>query len=391
MFGIDVLGPLAMALMSIVDDLMQSYDMATVNEEFVADGVHTISPTETPVQIFLPKMQVGSVDPKWIEQELTAKTCTIGSTYAASDATMTLGSGDATNLFPPDSTYNVQILVGQEVLLATAKGGSAAKIAVTHSYGSTTAAGHASGAKVTILSDADTEGQDAKKAATPTREKPLNYLQTFSHVIETSRVQERVNKLGGIVSEQNLNREIAEKKVALDLEAQLLHGVLSDTNSGAGSASMPRFMKGILGFLLATAVSDSGSIDTDAIEADIQTIWDEGGNPRAIICGGTMAQNIANLYADRIRTDVQTAVGGVAITSIINPLGDGPIAIIPHRLMPSGTYYMLDTARIALGFLDAFFLETVESEADGDKERVVGDYTLLFQNVKAHIMRYGFS
>lgn len=353
--------------------------------------VHTISPTETPLQIMLPKMQVFATEAKWVEQELTAKTCTLGAAYTASDATMTLGSGDATNLFPPDATYNVQIMVDQEVFLATAKGGTAAKIAVTHSFGSTTAAAHVVSSKVIILSEGDVEGMDAKKAATPTREKPTNWLQTFSKVIETSRVQERVRKLGGIVSEQGHNRMVAEKAVGLDLEAQILHGVISDTASGAGSATVPRFMKGILGFLLATAVSDSGSIDTDAIEADIQTIWDEGGVPRAIVCNGTMAQDIANLYADRIRTDVQTAVGGVNITSIINPLGEGPIAIIPHRLMPAGTYYMLDTVRIALGFLDPFFIEEVPSEASGDKERVEGDYTLLLQNVKAHKMRYGFS
>ncbi len=372
-------------------DLLKSYNMATVNEDFIADGVHTISPTETPLQIMFPKMQVDAVEPKWVEQELTSKTCTIGSTYSASDATMTLGSGDATNLFPGDTTYNVQIMVDEEVLLATAKGGTAAKIAVTHAFGSTTAAAHAAAAKVYILSEGDVEGMDAKKAATPSRELPTNWLQTFSKIIETTRVQNRVRQMGGIASEQAHNRSIAEKAIALDLEAQILHGVLSDTSSGAGNATTPRFMKGLLGFLLATAVTDSGSIDTTAIEADIQTIWDEGGVPRAIICGGTMAQDIANLYADRIRTDVQTAIGGVNITSIINPLGEGPIGIVPHRLMPADRYYMLDTARVALAFLDPFFVEEVDSEADGDKERIVGDYSLVFQNVKAHIMRHGFS
>ncbi len=339
----------------------------------------------------LPKMPVSAVKAEWIEQDLTAKTCTLGATYASNAATMTLGSGDATNLFPPDTTYNVQIMVDKEVFLATAKGGTAAKLAVTPNYGGTTAKGHESGAKVTIMSDGDVEGMDAKKAATPSRERPSNYVQTFSKVIETTRIQERIDKLGGIVSEQDHNRFIAEKALALDLEAQIMHGVFSDTGSGAGSTSMPRFMKGIFGFLLATIVTDTGSIDTTAIETDIQTIWDAGGVPRAIVCNGTMAQQIANLYSDRIRTDVQTQVGGVNVTSIINPLGEGPIAIIPHRLMPTGRYFMLDTSRIALGYIDPFFAEEVESEADGDKERVVGDYTLLFQNVAAHIMRDGFA
>lgn len=377
--------------MAQITDLMQSYDMSTINETFIADGVHSISPTETPLQLALAKMQVDAVDPQWVEQDLTPKTCTLGATYSASDATMTLGSGDATDLFPPDSTYNVQIMVGQEIFLATAKAGTAAKIAVTHSYGGTTAAAHSSGDTVYILSEGDVEGMDAKKAASPSREKITNYIQTFSKVIETTRIQERVRKMGGVVSEQAHNRFIAEKQIGLDLESQLLHGVFSDTASGAGSATMPRFMKGLLGFLLATATSDSGTIDTTAIEADIQAIWNSGGNPRAIVCGGVMAQDIANLYADRIRTEVTTSIGGVEIVSIVNPLSDGPIDIIAHRMMPTGTYYMLDMVRLALGYIDPFFVETVESEADGEKERVVGDYTLMVKNVAAHRMRYGFS
>lgn len=373
-----------------IHDLMQSYDMATVNEDFIADGIHTISPTETPLQIMLPKMPVSAVDPQWIEQSLTAKIATLSASYAVDDDTLTLEAGEGTDLFPTDSSYHVQVMIDNEIMLATA--GAANTVDVTHDFGGTTNAVHVAGSKVYILSGGDEEGQNAKKAETPSRDKVTNYLQTFSKVIETSRVQERIKKMGGITSEQAHNRFIAEKAIALDLEAQILHGVISDTASGAGDTDDPRFFKGIFGFLWATAESDSGSIDTDAIEADIQTIWDAGGDPRAIITTGTLAQEIANLYADRIREDVQATVGGVNVTSIINPLAmEGPIAIIPHRLMPAGRYYMLDTVRIALGYLDPFFIETVESEADAEKERVVGDYTLLFQNVAAHIMRYGFS
>lgn len=376
--------------MAQVLDLMQSYDMASVNDQFVADGVHTVSPTDTPLQIMLPKMQVSAVKAEWIEQSLTAKTTTLGAAITASDTEITLAAGAASDLFPGDTTYKVQIRIDREVFLATANAADN-KLTVTPEYGGTTAAAHSNGATVHIISEADIEGMDAKKAASPPRTRPFNYVQTFSKVIENTRIQEKIKTLGGITSESDHDEFIAMKALALDLEAQILHGVLSDTASGAGNATNPRHMKGIFGSLLSAATSDSGSVSTTAIEADIQAIWDAGGVPRAIVGDGAMAQAIANLYSDRIRTDVQTQVGGVNITSIINPLGEGPIAIIPHRLMVAGEYFMLDTTRIALGFISAFFEDEVESEASSIKTRIEGDYTLLLQNTTAHRYRYGFS
>lgn len=376
--------------MAQVLDLMQSYDMASVNDQFVADGVHTISPTDTPLQIMLPKMQVSSTKAEWIEQSLTAKTTTLGAAITASDTEITLAAGAASDLFPGDTTYKVQIRIDREVFLATANAADN-KLTVTPGYGGTTMAAHTNESTVKIISEADIEGMDAKQAASPPRTRPSNFVQTFSKVIENTRIQEKIRTLGGITSESDHDEFIAMKALALDLEAQIIDGVLSDTASGAGNATNPRHMKGIFGFLFSAAVPDSGSVDTPAIEADIQAIWDAGGVPRAIVCNGAMSNDIANLYSDRIRTDVQTAVGGVNITSIINPLGEGPIAIIPHRLMTAGEYFMLDTSRIALGFIDAFFEEDVESEADSVKTRVEGDYTLLLQNTTAHRYRYGFS
>lgn len=376
--------------MAQVLDLMQSYDMASVNDQFVADGVHTISPTDTPLQLMLPKVQVSATKMEWIEQSLTPKTTVLAKAITASDTEITLASGAASDLFPGDTTYKMQIRIDREVFLATANA-TDSKLTVTPGYGGTTMAGHVDASVVHIVSEGDIEGMDAKKAASPPRTRPFNYIQTFSKVVESTNIQNAIRTLGGITSEQDHDEFIAMKAIALDLEAQIISGVLSDTNSGAGDATNPRHFKGIFGYLLAAATGDTGSVDTDAIESDITAIWDAGGTPRAIVCNGTMANDIANLYSDRIRTDVQTQVGGVNITSIINPLGEGPIAIIPHRLMTAGEYFMLDTSRVSLGFVRAFFSDEVKSEASSEKDRIEGDYTLMFENTEAHRYTYGFS
>lgn len=374
--------------MAVVTDLMQSYDQSGVNDYTIAEGVHLISPTDTPLQLMLPKVQVGSVKDEWIEDELTGQVTTLAATVAnTTDTTVTVASSDGTDKFPPDmGTYNVVIRIDQEYMLVT--GESSDVLTVTRGYGSTTKATHASGAVVHIISQMEHEGADGKKAVARSRSRPSNYVQTFSRTVEVSGVQEAIKKLGGITSEVDYQIIQAMRQLALELEKTLVMGVKAQ--GGDGSSSF-RTTGGLWAMISTNRTSDSGNIDTDAIESDIRTIWDSGGVPRAIVTSGKLAQDISNLYADRVRTDIQTTVGGVNITSIINPLGVGPIAIIPHRMVAAGEYFMLDTTRICLGYLRPFFMKDLADDGDADRRWIGGDYTLELMNEKAHAYRYGFS
>ena len=374
--------------MAAITDLMQSYDQSTVNDYTIAEGIHMISPTDTPLQLLLPKVQVGSAKYEWIEDELTAQTSTLASTVADTSTTaITIASGDGTDKFPPDvDTYNVVIRIDQEYMLITEE--SSDVLTATRGYGGTTKATHASGAVVHIISQMEYEGADGKQAVARARTRPSNYIQTFSRAVNVSGVQEAIKKLGGITSEIDYQIMQAMRQLALELEKTILMGVISQ--SGDGSSSY-RTMGGLWAMISTNRTADSGSVDTDAIESDIRTIWDAGGVPRAIVTTGKLAQDIANLYASRIQTDVATTIGGVNVTSIINPLGEGPIAIIPHRMVADGEYYMLDAARIGLGYLRPFFMKDLADDGDADKRWIGGDYTLELMNEKAHGYRYGFS
>jgi len=374
--------------MAVVTDLMQSYDQSNTNDYTIAEGIHLVSPTDTPLQLMLPKTQVGSAKNEWIEDELTAQTTTLSATIATTSATTaSVATGDGADKLPPDvSTYNVVIRIDQEYMMVTSISGD--DLTVARGYGSTTKATHASGAVVHIISQMEYEGADGKQAVARARTRPSNYVQTFSRTVEVSGVQEAIKKLGGITSEIDYQIMQAMRQLALELEKTIVMGVKSQI--GDGSTTF-RTMGGLWAQVSTNRTSDSGSIDTAAIEADIRSIWDAGGVPRAIVTSGKLAQDISNLYADRIRTDVQTAVGGVNITSIINPLGVGPISIIPHRMVADGEYYMLDTSRIALGYLRPFLMKDLADDGDADKRWIGGDYTLQLMNEKAHAYRYGFS
>lgn len=367
--------------MAIITDLMQTYDQSDSADIFVAEGIHTISPSDTPLQLLLPKIQVGEVKAEWIEDDLASLSTQLAG--ALDDAVTTVNVDDGTLI---DTDVDTVVRVDQEYMLVTAVGTNA--LTVTRGYASTTAAAHADNSIVHIVSQLEYEGANGKKARSNVRTRPSNYLQTFSRTIEISGVQEAIKKLGGITSEVDYQIMQSMRQLALELEKTMIMGVKAQVGNGA---TTHRTMGGLWAMIQTHRTSDTGAIDTIAIEADIRAIWDSGGVPRAIITTGKLAQDISSLYASRIVTDVFTAIGGVNVTSVVNPLGVGPIAIIPHRLVADGEYFMLDTTRIALGYLRPFFMMSLANDGDADKRWIGGDYTLELLNEKAHAYRYGFS
>ena len=371
--------------MAAITDLMQTYDMATTADYSLAEGVHMISPSETPLQLILAKVQVSEIKAEWLEDQLQPDKTHNESTCEATDtAHLHVHTGDGVLLF--NDTIDTVIRCDQEYMLVTAV--STDTITVTRGYGSTTAATHAAGSIIHIVGQMEHEGADAKPAIAKVRTRPSNYVQTFSRTVEVSGVQEAIKKLGGITSEVDYQIMIAMRQLALELEKTLVMGVKSQVGDGS---SAYRTMGGLWAMLTSNRTSDSGAIDTTAIEADIRTMWEAGGVPRAIVCTGKMAQEIANLYSSRVVTNVESQLGGINITSIINPLGTGPIAIVPHRQMAAGEYFTLDTSKIALGYLRPFFMDPLAKVGDAEMRWIGGDYTLEVINEAAHTYRYGLT
>ncbi|MEK7400553.1 MAG: DUF5309 family protein [Candidatus Poribacteria bacterium] len=367
--------------MAIISELMQSYDQSNTADIFVAEGIHTISPSDTPLQLLLPKIQVSEIKAQWVEDDLGALTTTLNEELDNSETEIDVVDG---TIF--EDTVDTVIRIDREYMLVTGVSTNTLTVA-TRPYGSTSAATHASGAVVHIVSQVEHEGADGKKAKARARTIPSNYVQTFSRTVEVSGIQEAIRKMGGVTSEIDYQIMIAMRQLSLELEKTLLMGVKSQVGDGSTAY---RTMGGLFA-LVTQATSDSGGIDTTCIEADIKTIWEAGGVPRVILTTGKLAQDIASLYASRIQTDIMTTIGGVNVTSIINPLGIGPIAIIPHRLMNAGEYFVLDTARMALGYLRPFHMEPLAKDGDSEKRIIIGDYTLELMNATAHTSRYGLT
>ena len=373
-----------MAITQIVD-LTQTYDQSDTNDLSVAPGVHMISPVETILQNVLRKMPVTAIKNEWIEDEVVSNISALAATISdTTDTTITVTSGHGEERFADAANVNHVIKIDDEYMLVT--GRSTDVLTVTRGYLSTTKTTHAADARVVIVAMPEHEGADARNAVATTRTRPSNYLQTFSAVAKVSGVQEQVAKHGGITSEMQYQLMMSFKKLAQELETALIFG---KQQAGDGSSSY-RLMDGLNGLIDTNRTTDSGSIDADAIEDDIKTIREAGGVPRAILTSYGLAQDIANLYADRIRTEVDTMIGGVAVTAIVNVLAQGAIVVIPHKQL-NGEYFMLDTSRLVLGYLRPFFLKQLPEEGDYSRIGIYGDYTLELYNEKSCAYRNGFT
>lgn len=371
--------------MAVINDLAVSYDQSTTNLTWFAEGVHRISPGDTPLQLLLPKQQITSTDPSWVEHSLTSQVAALATSVTAGAVTMFVTG--ASSKIPSDvSTYNVPALIGTEYVLITALSGTTT-LTVTRGHASSTSATHAAGDEVFILAPELLENDDAQASFIQGRTKAYNYVQEFEKIVEVSEVQEAVAKNGGIVSEMDFDTMAAMQEIALQLEIAM---ILNPARA-SGSKTTKASMGGLLGTISTNKTADSGSIDIAAIQADIRTCVRAGGRPNLLLTSLKLGQDIANLYKDRIRTDVLNTIGGVMVTTIVDPLAKNPIVILPHTLVPSGTYFMLDTTRLAVLWLIAFKKERLAKAKRAAQEMINGAYSLKIANEEAHACRYGFS
>lgn len=373
--------------MAVISDLMQTYDQ-NGNETYYAEGVHLIAPIDTPLQLILPKLEVLSFPSYgWMEDGLIGQVSAVASTITATAVTLAITAGDATDKFPSDiATFNVMIKVDSEYMNATALVGSNT-LTVTRGFASSTTAAHNAAAVVHILGQREAEGVDSKKSNARQRTAKTGYVQAFSRTVEITEEQEKTLKYGGIASEVQIQLNRRKRELANELEKS----IVMNPSGSAGSGSVGSYMTGLMGFISTNKESDSGSVDTAALEEDFRKVWDAGGTPRMILTTGKLAQDIAGIYTNRIRTDVINTIGGNAIKTIFDPLMESPIPIVPSRHMPAGHYMILDTGRMVLRYFIAFNQKEEPVTGGKTKYLIKGNYSLELHNETAHAWRYGFS
>ena len=166
-----------------------------------------------------------------------------------------------------------------------------------------TAATHASGATIYILSTATPENVAAVASVTARGDTVTNYCQIFQHAI---KVSDRQNNAGSYLIGANKNPNAPSKEyswemarqfemLARERELTIWHGV-----PFAGSTSLPSTMGGIPAFITTNVTDLNGAPFTPMQIMDAaQATWVQGGPTnmaRTIIAGATARRALSSFY-----------------------------------------------------------------------------------------------
>jgi hypothetical protein len=255
------------------------------------------------------------------------------------------------------------------------------------------------------------EGADASFATPTATTRLTNNTQISVKDFQISGTLEAVDKAGR-------DKETAYQKVLKGLELRRdVEKIITDLNV-AKSGSDPRKSATFVTFITNGDASPSdisfgtgdgaNSCDLTGTEAPLtlakidnatQQAWQDGGNPRMLLCDATNKANISalsqagtNLVTNQVNTTANTAPSFIGSISVV--LNDfGQLAISMSRFMSDDKLHIIDPDHIMIGNLDG--RNFVESElartGDSIKHQIVYEWTYMPTAPKAHASVIGLN
>ncbi|MGG2024223.1 DUF5309 family protein [Gottfriedia sp. S16(2024)] len=273
------------------------------------------------------------------------------------------------------------VKIGDELLLVTAVNTGTKTLTVTRSYGGTTAAAIADQAKIEVMFVEGQEGNTARAGRVKQRTQIQNYTQIFDDTVELSGTATSIAQYG--IS--NLYEYEKQKKLlelSLQLEKALINGV------GVNNGNI-RQMKGIRNFIQTNVTNASSTALTAAMINDaIQAVYDKGGfqtgGDYKIIVSPKQKRAISAFDNNKLYIQQAENSRGVNVETFVSDFGKFEIAV--NNNLASDELILLDANRVTIRPLvdRSFFHKFLGEVGDSTRGILVGEYTLEFQQEKAH-------
>lgn len=351
----------------------QTTNLVVGKRESVVDEMLLLSPHQIPLLSL-----VGFGEPvyntkhEWVEDEMFAYETRL-TAAADSDAT-TLEVADG-SIFRPQHV----IQVDEEYMLVTAVNGNT--VTVSRAHLGSTAAAHSQGAVVEVLYNETEEGAKAREARANQRKLVENYTQIFEETIEVSGSLMAVSQYG-VDDEYERQRLHKQSELALQLEKAMIAG--PGINNG-----LKRYMKGIRNYIQSN-VEDAGGevVSVDMLNDALQKIYAAGGfktvSNHVIMVPAKQKRAIAAISKDLVRHGVNDRVEGRVVDTFISDFGEFPIILNDN--LKSSEIFIVDLNRISVRPLGdrSFTHEYLGKQGDFIMGQIIGEYTLQFEQEKAH-------
>jgi len=361
------------------DQPKTTYTDTTPQKRAIADYIDIIDPRDTPVVSYFGldgdpgKFRVvnwPSTKLEWLEDSLSPLTGSLST--SCTKTVTTVDVTDASKYKPGDV-----IEVDAEMMWVSGVDQTANSLTVTRNFGGT-ATTHAKSAVVTIINHARLEGADADYDRGVTDiTAPFNYTQIFQEDVSVSRSANKISQYG--IAEE-FDFRAAKKIPSL---TRLIEKAFFRGQRKSGSAVLPRAFGGMETFATVNTLSAaSGALTRMQLEDLVEDCWGYGGNPDLIICNSWVKRKISGFYEGYVRTERDENRGGVTISEIETEFGT--LNVLMSRWCPSAKLYVVESQYVGFIAFDPFFQEELAKTGDSVKGQVVGEYSLVMKNGKAH-------
>lgn len=251
------------------------------------------------------------------------------------------------------------------------------------------------------------EGDEATVLAVDEPIRTGNYTQISTKTIRSSGTAEAVDFAG---RNSTLAYQMAKKakECKLDMESMLL----SNQIRVAGSSGTPRETAGVGAWIhtnlvnatsgAATAHDYGGEAPTagaDKVveESDLRDLiadcWDSGAKPDVLMVNGPLKMKISqwSQSVSDLRTAANNQSPAFVVAAVDVYVSDfGNIRIVPNRLMPANTAYLLDYDFWDVTYLRPFFTQNLAITGDSTAKQLLVEYGLRSKNEAANGAIHGW-
>lgn len=376
--------------MSVYDQPKTTYSDTTPQERVISEVINIIDPRDTPVIAALggldsarSKFKVGQNGYKVeiLEDELDPMTGSVNQTTAIATDDTTFTAADASVFQDGDV-----ILIDSEYMVVSAVNLTSNLVTVySRSYGGTNAT-HATNADIEIVGMARLEGDDADYGPMTDITAPYNYTSIFQEAIKVSATEMAIDQIGfGDAYEYQ-----AMKKIPAMLrlvEKSIFHGIRA-----AGSASTPRSSGGLLTFITNNSSNAGGAIAKAKVDDVMEAVYLDGGNPDLLVINPSVGRDLKDLLDTSSFVTLpyeNSQIGMQPIQRFVTQYG--ALQIVMSRFCPVSKAFVLDSRKVGLYTLRPFAWKELAVTGDSKKGEVVGEFSLLVANDKAHGWVYGIT
>lgn len=367
--------------MAVYDQPITSYSDTTAHIRVIADVIKIIDPVDTPLIAALGgldaarnkfEVRQNGYKVEILEDEYDPLTTTAahGSTILTSDTVFTVADG---SIFQDGHVMKID----DEYMVVKSVSTNDVTV-LSRSYGGTNAT-HTGSVAIEIVGMARLEGDDATYGPIVDITAPYNYTSIFHKAIQVSGTQQVIDQYG-IDDEFAYQSAKAVPHLLRLVEKMAFHGVRA-----AGSATASRSAGGILTYVTDNTVAAGGALAKTDVDNLAEYITIDGGNPDLLVMHPSIANDLRALIdsSSFVRVDQEnTMFGMLPITRVATQYG--MLRLVESRWCPTSTAYILDSGKVGYYTLRPFASKPLAVTGDSVKGEVVGEFSLLVANDKAH-------